>query len=524
MPGRFAPKRSIRVASCFWALATASSMILLPAPGKAQQQHLRISVQMLQQGDLQKAECEARLAMADISGRPMAYAILGAIRLQQIRYGESARFLETAVRLNPRLVGAQLNLGNVYALQGKTESATARFREVLKIAPDNFDARFALARIEGETGHNAESTALATPITERLRRSDEGLILMASNALARADESVASSSVKDWVALGHPSSAASLRFAQIFASHELFQQAISILEHDQSRTGDSFELDFILGSYHLKLNHFSQAAANYKLALDARADCSSCLYQLSRISEKENNLDQALSYLLAARQIAPNDADILFEFGRICVRKDLYKDAVESLTAAVQLRPDSASFQYVLASAYTSRKEYQRAIPILEHLLEVNPNDSILNYSLGAVQYLNSDLNDAETHLQRSIETDPKQVTSYYYLGLIKEHIGDTKEAAQIFQSLADRYPDHAPTFLALGEILLGERKYPEARVALERATQLDSSSVKSHYQLGLVLARMGQSEASKKEFALVKNLNTQEEKQIDMRIFSPQD
>ena len=45
---------------------------------------------------------------------------------------------------------------------------------------------------------------------------------------------------------------------------------------------------------------------------------------------------------------------------------------------------------------------------------------------------------------------------------------------------------------MALGEILVAEKRYTEARGTLEQAVLLDGSSVKAHYQLGLVLTRLG--------------------------------
>jgi hypothetical protein len=46
---------------------------------------------------------------------------------------------------------------------------------------------------------------------------------------------------------------------------------------------------------------------------------------------------------------------------------------------------------------------------------------------------------------------------------------------------------------------------------------------VKAHYQLGIVLRRLGQLEASKREFAIVKAINKKTDEQTEMRIFSPE-
>jgi tetratricopeptide (TPR) repeat protein len=503
-------------------LAIASVLILIPWTSHADQKHLQDAVQLMEQGDLTGAESRARIAMEDPANRPVAYAILGAIRLQQSKYDESARFLETALELNPRLIGARLNLGNVYALQGKSNQAEISFRQVLKLDPSNFNARFDLARLENEAGHFAASMSLATPVIGELRHSDEGLVLIASDSLALDDRNQLPTVLANWFALDHPASAASLSLAEAFASHGLLKDAISILEHSKTQDEGSFDLYYYLGGYYFKQGDLDQASVNLKLALGLKQDCTECLFQLSRISEQQLNLDEALGYSLKAKEYSPDDPDILFEVGRICAKKNLYIDAIENLSKAVQLRPDNDSFKYVLASAYTGKKDYKNAIPILENLVSLHPNDPVLNYSLGAVQYLDSDLADADRVLQISIKLDPKQVASYYYLGLTKNRAGETDEAEQILQSLADRHPDHAATFAALGGILLEQHKYPEAQSALERAIQLDSSFVKAHYQLGIVLGRLGQSDASEKEFAIVKSLNKEADQQTEMQIFSP--
>jgi cytochrome c-type biogenesis protein CcmH/NrfG len=148
--------------------AIASLLILLPSLGYADQTPIQNSVQLLEQGNLAAAESQARMAIADTSSRAVAYAILGAIRLRQTRYDESVRFLETALRLDPRLTGARLNLGDVYVLQGKSNQAEIVFHQVLKLDPDNFNARFTLARLENEAGRYAASMELAKPVIGEL--------------------------------------------------------------------------------------------------------------------------------------------------------------------------------------------------------------------------------------------------------------------------------------------------------------------------------------------------------------------
>jgi len=489
--------------------------------GVAQLQYLQESARLFEQNDLSGAESQARLALTDLSTRAVAYSILGAIRFRQAKYEQSAGFLEKALRLNPHLIGAEINLGNVYVLEGRKSQASLAFNNALKLDHNNFNARFALARLEGESGHYAASLELARPIDSQLRRTDEGLVLLASDELGMKDERAAEGLIEDWLELDNPAHPATLSMAGIYADHELFKDAISILEHGENKGGDSFDIDFALGENYLRLDDLDEAKAEYNLALERRQGCAECLDRLGRIAEQEDHLDEALSDLLKARRDAPADPEVLFEFGKLCVKKGLYLDSISSLSAALKLQPANEKFQYVLASAYTGTRQFKPAIAILRHLVILHPKDPLLNYSLGSVQYLESDLSGAESHLQLSIRLNPQQLGSYYYLGLIKDQQGNSDAAAQIFESLAKRNPDDPATLTALGRILFAQRKLPEAQTVLERAVKLDPSSIKAHYQLGMVLGRLGQREASRREFAAVKSLNAVADKQTEMRIFS---
>ncbi|MEO5823052.1 MAG: tetratricopeptide repeat protein, partial [Vicinamibacteraceae bacterium] len=82
--------------------------------GADARQALQQAAALVQQGRLDDAARQAELALTDPEVRAGAYSVLGAIRLRQQRLDESARCLEEALRLEPTLRGAQLNLTQVY--------------------------------------------------------------------------------------------------------------------------------------------------------------------------------------------------------------------------------------------------------------------------------------------------------------------------------------------------------------------------------------------------------------------------
>src|SRR5712692_2640834 len=188
--------------------------------------HLEKSLELVNQGDLNGAEKEARLALTDPSTRAPALATLGAIRLRQEKYEESEGFLNTALRLDPRLVGARINLGHVYVLRGKADRARNLFKSVLETDPSNLNARFDLAKLEAQSGNYGVSLELAKPVISALRNSDEGLLVLGTDYLGLQQIGPAQALVSDWKALPEVAPDVAVNFASLFVKKGLFQQGV----------------------------------------------------------------------------------------------------------------------------------------------------------------------------------------------------------------------------------------------------------------------------------------------------------
>ena len=128
------------ILAAFW-------MFLWLVPSIDAQDTLQKAVMLVQQGRLDEAAQQAQLALSDPEARAAAYSVLGGIRLQQKRLADSAALLQKAIEIEPRLLGAHLNLAQVYTLQGRSDLAIGQFRRVLDLDPLNAAARLALARL-----------------------------------------------------------------------------------------------------------------------------------------------------------------------------------------------------------------------------------------------------------------------------------------------------------------------------------------------------------------------------------------
>ena len=507
------PSRYIRWA--FWLF------VALTAHACAQTSHIEAATKLLSNRDTAGAEAEARKALQIPSTRALALAMLGTIRLQQGNTDESIKFLTQALALNSKLVGARTNLGNAYAFSNQPDLAAKCFRGVLRLDPGNLNARFDLFKLEASRHNFQQSLDLAAPILPQLLASDEGVSVLASDYGALGKKKELSDLAARWQKLADPSDESALDFASTLLVYGMQPEATAVLENQEKRLQSHPQPDIALkfGNAFLALGLLDHAENDTQLALSQKADCAACYQLLAQVAERQSNTEKALFYLVKAKQLAPQDPEVLFEFGRVCLERNLLNDAMPALSKAVELRPDNDSYIYALGSANVGKEQLPQAMQLFQQLLQKHPREPQLMYAVGAVYYLQNKFGEAETFLKQSLAAQPDQVNAAYYLALTYDAVGDDDRAIPIFETLLKNNPQHAPSYVKLGGILVRQHQYERAQHDLEEAISLDPSSIEAHYQLGVVLHRLGKSAESETQFAESRRLDTERIAQKDLHL-----
>ena len=324
---------------------------------------------LVQQGRLDEADQQARIALTDPTTKAGAYSVLGAIRYQQKRLDESATLLQKAIQLEPRLVGAHLNLAEVYSDQGKSAEATAMFRKVLELDPSNALARLALARDETAKGRYSQSWTLLQPVLDQIKTSPDGLIVLATDSLKLGHRQATASFAADWMRLNDVPQPWSVSFALVLIQGGAVQDGIDVLEHAKRSTPVSYELAFNLGSAYLVKGDSEKALAAYDQALSVQPDAVQALQQAAATAEQRNELERSLSYWIRLKKLQPDDPATLHAFGRVCLKMDLLEDAEPALSRAVSLKPADPAYQYTLAAAKVGKRQFDAAQTLLEGLV-----------------------------------------------------------------------------------------------------------------------------------------------------------
>jgi tetratricopeptide (TPR) repeat protein len=504
-----------------WSYKVCLALLVLPGVAFAQLDHIEVAARLLSQGQMDRAETEARQALGVPDTRALAFAMLGTIRLQEGRYKESTSFLTQALALNPHLVGARTSLGSAYLLQGKVDLARESFQEALRLDPGNFNVRFDLAKAEASVHNYRRSLDVAGPIIAQLSEADDGILLLATDYGSLGKKEELRDLIPAWHRLTMPSDESSLEFANILAVAGMTLEAKEIFEAEEAKIAahPSAALALKLGKGYLALGVLQRAEQSLELARSLDPGCLACDQSLAELAERQGNTEKALAHLITAKKQAANDPEILFEFGKVCLQRNLLNDALSALAKAVALEPDRDSYVYVLASANVAQGNLSEAASLFAGLLQKHPHDAVLKYAIGAVDYLQGRYAEAESSLKESLQAQPDQVAASYYLGLTYDAMGEDKRAVEVFRELLRGHPQHAPSCVKLGSILLRQHQYDEAQGLLERAILLDPGSVQGHYQLGLLLRRLGKTAESDAHFAESRRLEAERSSQTDLRL-----
>jgi tetratricopeptide (TPR) repeat protein len=478
------------------------------APELAAQMRAEPCALLLQDGRPAEAERCARAVLSTGARDPLAFEVVGAARLQVKDYKAGEQMLRQAIRVEPGLLGARLDLGNALVAEGRFQEAIEVLREAQRLSPDNSSVVLALMRAETAAGKYRASLATAQTAMPELRRSEEGLTVLISDALGAQDQPALKGYLGDWAGLEHTSSLGAMTIARMMIDKGFEAEAIPVLRDAELREPTSFDVRLLLGEVYARTGATAQANEEFDAALRLQDGSWECLVRLAHLAEASGQLETARSLLLQAGTLRPNEPEVLTGLGKVSLEMDLPDDAIASLSSAAKLRPDHEPTQYLLASAYTSSKRYSEALPILEMLAARHPSDALFPYSVGAVLYLSGDYSAAERELRKSLALDPKGVGALYYLGLTLRRQERTAEAEDVLHTLLRQSNQHAAGLAALGELLMQERRFAEAKTTLEEAVRLDGSSTDAHYALGRTLAHLGLKDAAQAQFAILGVLN----------------
>jgi tetratricopeptide (TPR) repeat protein len=230
------------------------------------------------------------------------------------------------------------------------------------------------------------------------------------------------------------------------------------------------------------------------------------------LAQSEQNVADAITSFRRALELAPRHTLARYNLALVLRRADRLPEALSELerALAIESRPE---VHYTLGVIYWHQGDLPRAVAALRNAVKEEPGYADAHYTLGAVLKAQRAWQESAASLRRAIALRPNLTAAHYTLAQVLQLGGDS-EAARTQLAEAERLRrrgelEHEALVWTSVGIQKSEAGDPLGALdQFRRAIRTYEEYAPAHYQMGLVLQRLGDHESARAAFARAQRLN----------------
>ena len=326
----------------------------------------------------------------------------------------------------------------------------------------------------------AQSTPPKKPAAPAPRTHDDPLasvLQQAQDAIARGDFVAAIPLLREYIAR-YPDSA--------YAHFELGYADAQLQHNDDAKTEfeHALQIDPTMAAANLNLGLLQMdsdpagAAIDFSRAADLQPTESRPRFLYALCLERSGKLDDAVVQYQKAALLAPADFDIAFSLGRTLVLLKRPVDAEPEFRRAVALKPDSSSAQLGLAQALEAQNKFGDAADALAVYLKLRPDDRATHEDRAYDLMQTNQFDAAIAELDLADKGATPDANSLKMRGGIYMQQKNWKGAAIALQQAIPLSPNDPEIYAWFGRSLLELRDFTDSAAALNKALEIDSTTV----------------------------------------------
>jgi len=463
--------------SCIQMLADVSQEATTP------KQHTERGTALAQKGDLKNAELELRQALELAPHDPIALSTLGAILGMQRRLEESNVYLDQALKINPKNLGARQNLASNQFQLGQLSAAKENLELILKAAPGQPTALLLLGMVAEEMKDYSKAIELLSSVPDQVRQQPKAIV-----ALARS-----------------------------YYRLDAGQKARQTLDRlaDQASAPEIF----LGGQVAAQSKDFEMAERLFSLIRSTYSDLAKLGYELAWVQYQQDHIRESQHTLEDLIETGHRSSDIYNLLSWCLHRQQKFKESVAAMDDAIEIDPAKETNYIDLGLILIANHQLPVALEAAKRAVEVAPGSYRATMLKGLVETKMNRLIEAATTYKRAIELDPDRPEAVLGLALVFSADGKSQDAEAAFQSGVRRFPrnpvllqEYGKTLLKFGE---GGDALAQARATslFRTALEIDGSLAESHYQLGNLALANDKAEEAVRHLETAAKLNPQSSK-----------
>lgn len=243
------------------------------------------------------------------------------------------------------------------------------------------------------------------------------------------------------------------------------------------------------------------------------------LLELARLYGRKGEHVAAVEILERAQQLAPNSEEVLAARARVSLAVQTPVVAIRALESLTRMHPTAPEYPYLLGIGRLQIGEMAGAVEALQLSVELEPGRPLAYIALATTLNTQKQFAEAREVARQAIRLDPESAEALANLCEAEEGLGEIEAAEEHATQALARQPEHAQALAIIGRIRMTQQRYEEARDAFLRAIAGAPQSAKTHYQLSLAFARLGEREESKKHLELYRQIRKEsDERLVELR------
>jgi tetratricopeptide (TPR) repeat protein len=337
-------------------------------PGKV----FQLGQDALTRGQLDEAERDFRRVLQLDPQSGAAYANLGVVYMRRKQWDKALVALQNAEDRMPQVAGIRLNIGLAYYRQNEFLKAIPPFESVVRDQPDALQPRYLLGLCYFFAERYADAAATLEPLWEQ-ESTQLPYLYVLSNAAHRAGRK------------------------------ELDERATTQL----IKLGDgSPAYRLFVGKYHLNLEHYDAALAEFQAAAEADPNLPFVHFNLGLTYRKQQDYQRAREEFLKDAHIEPDLALDYDELGDVDALLQDDKNAEMNYREALRRDARLVNAYFGLAKTYQRQEKYAAALKEIEAAVKLDPERTDLHYVHGQVLLHLGRKDEAKKELDAAVNID----------------------------------------------------------------------------------------------------------------------
>src|SRR6266550_323879 len=417
-----------------------------------------------------------KLIELDPSAR--SYAFMGLSYRHLGRFEDARKYFEAGLKHDRRDASCLVNIGYIEERQGNYAVAERLFREALRSNPNLSEALLELANLRIAKKQFADAADLLRKYVKVSREPAAGYYKLAMVERNLRQTEAAQRDLSVFQTLSKNASPGPYPYQHLFdylnnrsdlPAQARTQMDLTELNEQLQKHPDQPQDLYLLAETYLKLGKPDDARKAVAQLDQLSAGDYRTQTGIGVLLARYRLYDDAIHHFQTALHANPDSDDVKFDLADAYFRKGLYAEALNTIQqVSPQGRRDDALLA-LLGDVHAHMGEAARAAEIFRSAIGRNPDNDQYYLSLTLVQLRENDVAGAGETLQKGLARIPGSGKIHWGLGIVSVLEGKTGEAAQHLERAVDLLPEWPGSYSTLGVFYYQTGQIEKAREVLNR-------------------------------------------------------